>query len=257
MKSVAIFFYWVLKRRYRVSIKGLDLLKKSGSKLILPNHPAHIDPQLLSALVRQHCDFVPIVSERFAKTPIISFFMKQQNAVAVSDLKYGKRDPHVLKTIVDGVVDAFEHDRSVILYPAGGIKHTPSEIIKNKQSVHYLVRNLPDDVSVLGVRINGLWGSMWSVAWYGERPKFLWCVAKGFFYLFANFIFLVPKRDVHIEFVDITAEIRANSALDRRPFNMTLEEFYNINGPEEVLYLRHFFYAPKLRREYPSNLGGY
>ncbi|MFT7611984.1 MAG: 1-acyl-sn-glycerol-3-phosphate acyltransferase [Parvicellaceae bacterium] len=256
MKGVAHFFYWLLTRRYRVKLKGIDLLKIEGAKLILPNHPAHIDPQLMAAIVRQHCDFVPVVSERFAKTPIISYFMKKQNAVAVSDLKYGKRDPDVLKKIEAGVKDAFSHKRSVIIYPAGGIKSTSLELVRNKQSVHYLAKNLPDDVMVLGVRIKGLWGSMWSVAWYGERPKFLWCVAKGLFYLFANFIFLLPKRDVEIEFVDITEEIKANSALERREFNKTLEEFYNVDGPDPVIYLKHFFYAPKLKRKYPSNLKG-
>ena len=86
MKGVACIFYWILRRRYRVHTEGIERLKKSGAKLLLPNHPAHIDPQILTALVRLHCDFVPVVSEQFANLPFIGYFIRRQNAVVVSDL---------------------------------------------------------------------------------------------------------------------------------------------------------------------------
>ena len=256
MKGVACIFYWILRRRYRVHTEGIERLKKSGAKLLLPNHPAHIDPQILTALVRLHCDFVPVVSEQFANLPFIGYFIRRQNAVVVSDLKFGNRDPNVLNTIVSGVLNAFEKNKSVIIYPAGGIKHTSHEVIKNKQSVHAIVRQLPEHVTILGVRIHGLWGSMWSVAWNGKRPNFLWCMTKGIFYFFLNLVFFLPKRNVRIEFVDITTEVQGIAHMNRQNFNSKLEEFYNVAGPEKVCYLKHGFFFPKLRKMYPENLTG-
>jgi len=109
-------------------------------------------------------------------------------------------------------------------------------------------------VRIVGVRISGLWGSMWSVAWLGERPSFEWAFLKGIFYLFANFIFFLPKRNVTFEFVDITEEAKQMASIDRNSFNKYMEDFYNVNGPEKVTYIKHLFYFPKLKREYPKNL---
>jgi len=248
------FLSFILARRYNIKVKGINILRDSGAKLILQNHQSHIDPQLLGVFVAQHCDFVPVISERFLRIPILGSILRAWNAVAVSDLKHGNRDPHVLEKIFSGVTNALKQGRSVLIAPSGQIAHTPVEKIKNKQSAHVLVSNLPDNVKVIGVRVGGLWGSMWSVAWMGKNPNFLYTFLKGVFYLFANLIFFLPKRPVTFEFVDITEEAQLQAKSDRRTFNNYLQEFYNVNGAEEATYIKHFFYFPKMKRNYPANL---
>jgi len=253
--SIAVRFYnFVLTRRYRICIKGDDILNSVGAKLFLPNHPSHIDPQLIAIILAMRCDFVPVVSENFFKIPVIGYFLRRWNAVAVSDLKSGKRDPNVLKNIFSKVIEALNSGNNVIIYPAGQISHTPVEKIFNKQSAFVVVSNLPEEARVIGIRISGLWGSMWSVAWMGERPNFIFAYLKGIFYFFANFIFFSPKRQVTYEFVDITEEAKSKSMSDRRTFNNYMEEFYNINGPEKATYIKHLFYFPKSKRKYPKKL---
>lgn len=222
--------------------------------LMLPNHQSHIDPQLMAVIVAQYCEFVPVVSERFLKIPIISSFLKEWNAVAVSDFRGGNRDPNVLKNIFSQVMNALNKGRSVIIYPSGTITFTPTEKIRNKQSAYVIVSDLPENARVIGVRIRGLWGSMWSVAWMGERPSFILTYLKGVFFFFANLIFFVPKRDVSFEFVDITDEAKKMAQSDRATFNTFMEDFYNINGPEQVTYIKHLFFFPKSRRKLPKNL---
>ena len=151
-------------------------------------------------------------------------------------------------------MNALKNGESVLIAPSGQIAHAPVELIKNKQSAHALVSNLPDNAKVVGVRVNGLWGSMWSVAWMGKRPKFLPALFKGVFYIIANLVFFLPKREVTFEFVDITETAKLQSQSDRKTFNTYLEEFYNINGAEKVTYIKHFFFFPKIKRKYPSNL---
>ena len=95
---------------------------------------------------------------------------------------------------------------------------------------------------------------MWSVAWKGEKPKFLPTFLKGVFYVFAGLIFFLPKRKVTFEFVDITEEAKVEAKSDRRAFNTYLDEFYNVYGAEEATYIGHFPYFPKLNKKYPANL---
>jgi 1-acyl-sn-glycerol-3-phosphate acyltransferase len=247
-------FSFILSRRYTLNVKGVNLLRKPGAKLLLQSHQSHIDPQLLGVFVAQRSDLVPVISEKFLRIPIIGSILKSLNAVAVSDLKHGHRDPHVLKKMFSKIMDALKQRKSVLIAPSGQIANGPVERIKNKQSAHVLVSNLPDDVSVIGVRVGGLWGSMWSAAWMGKRPNFLLTLLKGLFYLITNLIFFLPRRQVTFEFVDLTEEAKLHAKSDRKTFNTYLEEFYNVNGAEEVTYIKHFFYFPKMKRKYPSNL---
>ncbi|MGL1887021.1 MAG: 1-acyl-sn-glycerol-3-phosphate acyltransferase [Reichenbachiella sp.] len=247
-------FSFLLSRRYIINVKGVNILQNNGPKLLLQSHQSHIDPQLLGVFVAQHSDFVPVISEKFLGIPVIGSILRAWDAVAVSDLKHGNRDPHVLKNMFSKIMEALERGKSVLIAPSGQITNGPVERIKNKQSAHALVSNLPDGIKVIGVRVNGLWGSMWSVAWMGKRPNFLYTLLKGMFYLVANFIFFLPKRQVTFEFVDITEEAKLQAKSDRKTFNTYLEEFYNVNGAEEVSYIKHFFYVPKMKRKYPINL---
>ena len=247
-------FSFVLSRRYKLNVKGLHLLQEPGAKLLLQNHQSHIDPQLLGVYVAQRSNLVPVISEKFLGIPVIGSILRSLNAVAVSDLKHGNRDPDVLKNMFSKIMDALKEGKSVLIAPSGNIAHGPIEQIKNKQSAHALVSNLPDNVKVIGVRVTGLWGSMWSVAWKGNRPSFLLTLLKGIFYILANLIFFMPKRQVSFEFVDITEEAKLQAQSARRTFNNYLQDFYNVDGPEEATYIKHFFYFPKMRRKYPSNL---
>ncbi len=237
-----------------MELKGVSLLKSKGAKLILPNHQSYIDPQLLAAITTQFCDFMPVVSERFMRIPIVGYFLRLWHAIPVSDLKHGNRDPHVLKNVYAQVMNAFTKGKSVIIYPSGHVTDTPYERIQNKQSAYLIVRNLPENVQIIGVRISGLWGSMWSMGWNGSKPNFILTFLKGAFYYLANLIFFIPKRDVRIEFIDINTESREQAKGDRYAFNNYLEEFYNIKIAHELIYCKHIFFLPQKKRIYPENL---
>jgi len=252
--NLILLFYFFLKRRYIIDIKGGNILKVPGPKLILPNHQSQVDAQLMAVITAQYCDFVPIVSERIVRIPVIGNFLRAWNVVSVSDLQGGNRDPEVLNKIFSKVQGALQAQKSVILYPSGNITYGPLEKIKNKQSAYALVSGLPEQADVIGVRISGLWGSMWSVAWTGEKPDFGFTFAKGVFFVVANLIFLSPKRHVTIEFTDITKQAKKMALSDRKTFNNYLEDFYNVNGPEEVTYIKHFFFMPRINRKYPEKL---
>lgn len=256
MKFLRVFYSFILSRRYKVTIEGIELLQKEGGKLILPNHQSHIDPQIIGVDFYKYAEIVPVVNESLFKIPFVSFFLKRWGAIPVAEFKKGNRDPNVLSRIFSGVNTALNEGKTAIIYPSGQLQDLGIEKIKNKQGAHAIVSNLPEDteIRILGVRINGLWGSVFSKAWTGKQPPFLKVFCKGIFYFFANLIFLCPKRKVKFEIIDITEEAMRQSKNDRRTFNTYLEQFYNVNGIEEPTFIKHFFFYPKSKRKLPESI---
>lgn len=256
MRLIITIYRFFLSRRYKVEIRGLDILKTNTTKLILPNHQAIVDPQLMFMHLYKYTNVVPVASEIYMTKPILKQLFKNFGAVPVSDITVGNRDMNALKNIYINITNALKEKKNVLLYPAGQIAGQGFEKIFNKQSAWAVVNNLPENTQVIGVRISGLWGSMWSRAWNGKSPGFFKPLLKGIFYVFANFLFFVPKRKVIFEFKDITEGAIEKAKANRISFNLFLEEFYNLNGAEEVNYLKHYFFAPKLKRKLPERIEG-
>jgi len=234
------------------------LLNSNLSSLYLPNHPAEVDPQILLAEIGKFDDPVPMISETYYNLPVIKSFMKSLGAVPVADMEAGSRDISVLDTMRNAMLSALNEGKSVVLYPAGQLCSQGYEKIFNKQGAYRLVKELDDSTRVIGVRQHGLWGSVWSRAWWGKSPDFFKVFAMSIFYVFANFVFFVPKRDVEIEFVDITEEAKRNSKnMTRREFNEFLETFYNNNGEEGARFIKHFFYFPASKRKLHKKIKGF
>jgi long-chain-fatty-acid--[acyl-carrier-protein] ligase len=176
-------------------------------------------------------------------------------AVRVSDLETGSRNTQVLKSIIRSVYKGFRRKKNIVIYPSGQIAGQGYEKIFNKKSAYHIVRTIPDGVQIVGVRITGLWGSMFSKAETGKSPDFIVQLVKGFFYILANLLLFMPKRTVIIEFEDLTAIAKEKAIPGQAQFNSFLEEFYNLHGEEPALFVKHIFYLPRLRRKvlWPDN----
>ncbi len=256
MKVLGYIVSFLLSLRYKTEVKGYELLKSNTGVLIMPNHQALVDPQLLIAYLFKFRKTVPVVTESFYNTPILHSFFKLIGAVPVSDLTAGSRDTDVMKTISKGVTKALNKNRLVLLYPAGQIAGQGYEKIFNKKGAWQVVKQVPENSKILAVRIGGLWGSMWSRAWIGKSPSLLTTLLYAFWLVIANGIFFVPRRKVTLEFIDITKEARKMAEFDKLTFNNFLESIYNSYGEEPVLYLKHYFYAKKSNRTIPLRIEG-
>ncbi len=254
MKFLTSIYRFFLSLRYKVVINGEDVLKSKNSKFILPNHQAIVDPQLIFVHIYKYMKVAPVATEIYFKNPILKIVLEAIHTIPVSDLSAGNRDPLVLKTIYDKVINALSTGHSILLYPSGQIAGQGYEKIFNKQSAWAIVKNIPEDTQIIGVRISGLWGSMWSRAWIGKTPDFFSTFLKGIWYIFANLFFFLPRRKITIEFEDITQQAREKSKNSRIVFNTFLESFYNKNGEEKVNFLKHYFYASALRRKLPETI---
>ncbi len=245
MKLIATICRFFLSLRYRIVIKESELMNSSSPKLILPNHQALVDPLIIFSQIYRHATAVPVVTESYFKIPVAKNLLKRLGAVSVSDLSAGNRDLTVLQTIVTNVIAALKENKNVVLYPSGQIAGQGYEKIFNKQSAWIIAKSLPENTQIIGVRIRGLWGSMWSKAQSGKSPNFLLTLLKGIFFVAANLIFFAPRRSVTLEFYDITEEAKTKAHESKLAFNNFLEEIYNQGGEEKPLFLSHFFYFPQ------------
>lgn len=257
MKFLAVFYGLFLRLRYRLKIKGLDQIKNKKSNLYLPNHQASVDPQLLMSRILRYDKAAPMISSQYFDIPVLKSLFKAMGAIRITDIEKGERDSNLMINIEKAVLGALNNDKSILLYPAGQLTGQGYERIFNKQSAYELSKKLPEKSNIIGVRISGLWGSIWSRAWMGRSPNFVNTYLKSIWFVIANLIFFLPRRTVTIEFVDITEKIKkAAQELDRKGFNQLLEEFYNVNGEENPNFIKHYFYGKSLKRHLPETIHG-
>lgn len=115
------------------------------------------------------------------------------------------------------------------------------------------MQSCPPSTKILGVRIRGLRGSIWSRARNGQSPSFLWTSIKSIWYLLANGFFFMPKREVIIEFTEQTKSFKTLAQGQLKDFNQALEAFYNEPGEEKVNYLQHYrFWNDTKRKHLPE-----
>lgn len=243
LKFTAFTVRTILRFRYKIIITGSGVFEKDTPKFILPNHQALIDPFILVSHLYRFTTVTPVISAKYYDLPVAKSFFRQLDAIRVSDLESGSRDTQVLKMISRSVYKGFRRGRNIVLYPAGQIAGQGFEKIFNKKSAHHIVSKLPDGVQVIGVRISGLWGSIFSKARSGKSPDLFIQLFKGIFFLVANLIFLLPKRTVTIEFENLTDIAKEKAAEGQKPFNSFLENFYNVNGEAKANYLKHYFFV--------------
>jgi 1-acyl-sn-glycerol-3-phosphate acyltransferase len=248
-KILAFKIRLLLRFRYRISIKGSEILHTTSPILFLPNHQALIDPVILLSHIYRFTTAIPVISEKYFDMPVVKWYFKRMGAVRVSDLETGSRNTQVLKSIIRAVYKGFRRNKNIVIYPSGQIAAQGYEKIFNKKSAYHIVRDIPEGVQIVGVRINGLWGSMFSKAATGKSPDFFVQLVKGIFYILANLLFFLPKRSVSIEFEDLTSIAKEKAIPGQTPFNSFLEDFYNLHGEEPVLFLKHIVYLPQLKRK--------
>jgi len=226
---------WIMRRRYAVSISGDRLLDPTArATLVLPTHAAMVDPMLLlSELSELHLQ--PLADEMFFKLGFtVPLILRTVGTVSVPDLRKHRtaKGAAAARGLKDVVLKALEKESNVVFYPAGHVQTIGDhDEIGTRQLAYTVCRELPEGVRVLGVRIRGLWGSIWSRKGRTSSPNLLWVLPKSIFL----WLFVVPfmkRRAVTMQVEDLTARVREWSQLTRVEFNQRLEAWYNVSERE-------------------------
>ena len=223
-----------LARRYDIALDGAACLDAPGPCLVLPNHPAMVDPMIVATSLRR-IPLRPLVDERFFRAGLLTrLVLHTLRAVPVPDLAAhaASRDragaAHALETLVP---DALASGGSILLYPAGHIQTADGrDAIGNRRLAWTACRTLPPGTRVIAVRTTGLWGSIWSRAGRTASPPFVPTLLRSaFLWLFA--LPFLPRRRVTLHLEDITPPATAWSRSPRPDFNRRLEEWYSGTSP--------------------------
>ncbi len=250
--------WWLIRKlawlRYRVDVIGLEKLRDlHGPTLVMPNHPAYIDPPLLLSHLRLHAPIRPVVYGGMYRRAILYPMMRLVEALEVPDLGAHSRNAREQTVaMIDAVVAGLEQGGNFLIYPAGHIQERGIEEIGPARSVAEILERSPRANLVL-IRTRGLWGSSFSVAPLGKRPALGRTVLGSVLWTLANLIFFAPRRKV-----TMTVEVVRRSDLpdlSREKLNPYLEAWYNRGGSETPTFVPyHFLFGPRTHqfREFQS-----
>jgi len=223
---------WIFARRYRVAVEGLTAVAQDKPLLVLPNHPAMVDPMLVGVTFWK-TPLKPLSDESFFHTGIVApTVLRTLGAVPVPDLRKHRtaKGASIARGLGDIVKSTLEDGGNVIFYPSGHIQTEPEhEDIGTRQLAYNICKDLGEAghrARIIGVRTRGLWGSIWSRAGRTTSPAFVPTFIKSVLLWFFWSPFVRRRRvTMHVE--DLTDRVKEWSNLTRLEFNRKLEEWYN------------------------------
>ena len=221
----------LLRVRYRIISVNYDSLirlgfHKQGGVLFLPNHPAAIDPIILTALLTPRFAPRPLIVRDFYDLPYAGALLRMVRAVPIPNLESSADVEKVrqVKGVLDMVKKGFMQRNNFLVYPSGRVKKEAFEEVRGTSFVQRAFVMYPD-VRIVLVRTTGLWGSAFSRAITGELPDFWKEAIRGCKAVFTNGLFFLPRRTVTIEFEPLPEDFPKQGS--RFEMNRYLEKWYN------------------------------
>lgn len=236
----------LLWSRYRVRVVGQEeALRRPGPYLILPNHPAFLDPPLAVSYLWPAFRFRPMLLETNFENPLLAPLVPVLRAIKVPDVVNASAESRQrAEAAVAEAIAALRNGESIGLWPSGRIMRDGVERIGGTRSVADILAAVPD-VTVVLVRTRGMWGSMYSFAQTGRRPNLVGSLLKGFGILLANLLVFAPRRPVTMTLEAFTRDQRPQPT--RELVNRWLEVWYNADeAPETPTYVPyHSLFGPR------------
>jgi long-chain-fatty-acid--[acyl-carrier-protein] ligase len=253
------YLLWALAKvifalRYRVRVRGWEKLRGlKGPVLMLPNHPAYVDPMLVLLTFWPSLRIRPLLAEGMFRNPLFYPFMKLVNAVRVPEMDQASAEARArAEQAVQEVIEGLRRGENYVLWPAGRARRSGTEVLGGARAASEILKAVPD-ATVLLVRTRGLWGSRFSYARTGKAPSFGKQLLAGLGWMLASLFVFLPRRRV-----TMTVEVLDRSqlpGLERQQLNPWLEKWYNAEGPEEPVFVPyHLFLGPRTY-EYPRATG--
>jgi len=242
-------FRFLFSLRYRVKLIGkADALAKPGPYLILPNHPAFVDPLLMLVRLWPSFQMRPLLLETNFNNPIMAPIGYGLRAIRMPEIsRASAKERKRAEEAVADIVAALKRGENIILWPSGRLSRDGSERLGGARTAADVLAAVPN-VTVVLARTRGLWGSRFSFA--DKEPHALPALFSGLALWASNLFFFAPRRRVTITLEAFTSEQRPEPTRDA--VNHWLEEWYNADTPRETpTYVRrHFLFGPRTH-EFP------
>lgn len=248
-KSLCLLTRRILAVRYRVTLEGAADVRRRGNRgiLFLPNHPALIDPVILTVWLHGTFAVRPLAATDQVDKPIIGSLANLIGTLRIPTLSQFEGDnAGDVRHSLQLCIEALQRGENVMLYPAGRLMRERSEALGAVSGAHFIVSQLPAARVVL-IRTSGLWGSSFSWA-TGKPPRLRRGLLARLGDLVASGVFFAPKRDVRVELSEPDDLPRRAERLE---FNAFLDRFYNRAAPP-ALYVPYSFWEKGGPRELPE-----
>ena len=235
----------IVPLRYTIHVHGWEKIRSlKGPVLLLPNHPAWIDPVLILATF--YGTFRPrtvLYDENFPGF-IRSLLVKMLRGVAIPNLSRPSEVAHQrTENAISEVIAGLRRGENFLMWPSGRAERDGVEHLGAVSALTEILREVPE-ASVVLVQTRGVWGSMFSYARTGQMPHLGRCLGNGAMLLASNLFVLTPRRQVTITVERL--DRKQLPPLERDQVNRWFEKWYNPDGPELPTYVPyHFLFGPK------------
>lgn len=237
--------WFILQLRYSVTLHGLDEVRRHpGPYLVLPSHPAYMDPPNVVANLWPTFRLRPMLLETNFKNPVLRPFAWLLRAIKVPELERASAEARRrAEAAVQAVADALAAGDNVVLWPSGTLSRDGKDSIGAARTAADVLRAVPHATVVL-VRTRGLWGSCFSWARTGQKPHLTRELTRGAFKLLGNLIFLAPRRKVTMTLQAFGPGERPEPT--REALNPWIENWFNADGGEQPTFVpTHFLFGPR------------
>src|SRR5688500_609744 len=114
----------VLPLRYRIRVHGLEALKDvKGPVLVLPNHPAYVDPLLVFHVLWRRLKLRPMVFSGNFDNLFFRFIKRLVNAHEVPALDTASTQARAqTERALAGVAEGMRHGENQVIWPAGHVQ---------------------------------------------------------------------------------------------------------------------------------------
>jgi len=246
IRFVACYFFRMLVwLRYRVRVRGLDRVRKlKGPTLVLPNHPALVDPLITLTQTWPILQPRPMLAVGNFQGPVMGTIKTLLNAAEVPPLdQFDKQAKEKARQAIQDVIDGLKRGENFLLWPSGKLQREGLELLGHAAALTEILRAVPE-VNLVVVRTRGLRGSMSSFAPTGKLPDMAQGMKRAVGWLLANLLFFMPRRSVTQEYqvVDKTQL----PPLEVDAVNRWFEAWYNADGREQPTFVPyHWFLGPR------------
>lgn len=240
--------------RYRIKLKGVEDLEREKFNpkkgiLFLANHPALVDPLILTKSLWPTFRFHPVAVDFLFQEPIMRPFLEAVEALAVPNFEDFTNSYKIkqIEKAIEQIISLLNSGKNVLIYPGGGLKTEGYEVVGGNSGIQTILSRCPD-VNLVLIRTVGLWGSSYSTALTGESPHFSKRTLENFKIVLKNFLFFTPKREVTIE-CEVPRDFPVHGT--RLQINQYLEKWYNREGPELLKLVPYYFWKKQLPQVAP------
>lgn len=248
----------LLASRYRVRIIGAEALSAlKGPILILPNHPALVDPFLVMTTFWPRTRVRPLVWGGSFRGLSGKIIIKLMNALVIPELDVASAAARgQAEDAVRGVAEGLKRGENFALWPSGKVQRDGIERVGAARAAADVLRQAPDATVVL-LRTRGVWGSSFSWAQTASGPNVIKRLLIGALWIIANLIFFMPRRRVSMTLRVVKSE--ELPAPTREAVNPWLEGWYNEDHQskgETPTYVPYHFLFGRRTWEFPPPPSG-